>query len=83
MCAEGWHRKLYNPAGMRVVTHELKHDPKPGDMRGAGHSADHVDILGNEHLSRMILRIAAGEGQSVEDNYVSSIREIAKKIKWD
>lgn len=23
MCADGWKRKKYNPAGIRVVTHEV------------------------------------------------------------
>lgn len=83
MCAEGWHQKRYNPGGVRIVSHEIKHDPRPGDLRGGGTSADHVDVLGNENLSRMILRIAAGEGHTVKDNFVSRIKEIAKKIKWD
>lgn len=83
MCAEGWRRKTYNPGGSRIVTHEIRHDPRPGDLRGGGHSADHVDVLGNENLSRLILRIAGGEGHLLEDNFVSSIRDIAGKIKWD
>lgn len=45
MSVEGWKRKRYNPAGLKIVTHELLHEPEGMDLRGGPKTADHVDIL--------------------------------------
>lgn len=42
---------------------------------------DHVDILGRSSLNDLILRIAGGKGDQIEENYVSSIREYSEKVK--
>jgi hypothetical protein len=34
MCVEGWKRKEWNPAGVRVVTREQSHKPEALDLRG-------------------------------------------------
>jgi hypothetical protein len=34
MCVNGWKQKRYNPAGIKVVTHEMLHQPLPRDLRG-------------------------------------------------
>ncbi|GJE91506.1 LACT-domain-containing protein [Phanerochaete sordida] len=83
MCVEGWKRKRWNPAGMKVVTVELPHEPVPTIPRGGGSSADHVDILGNTRLNEIILKVATGAEHEVQDNFVSNIREYAKRVRWD
>ena len=42
---------------------------------------DHVDILGRSSLNDLILRVAGGKGEQIEENYVSNIREYAAKVK--
>ena len=62
MCVEGWHRKLYNPAGIKVITHELKHEPLAFDPRGGPTTADHIDALGTTVVNEAVLQVAAGQG---------------------
>ncbi|KAI0061165.1 phospholipid:diacylglycerol acyltransferase [Artomyces pyxidatus] len=83
MCAEGWKRKRWNPAGIRIVTVELPHQPVATMPRGGANTSDHVDILGSTGLNEIILKVATGVGHEVQDNYVSRIREYAKRIRWD
>ncbi|KAJ8296972.1 Phospholipid:diacylglycerol acyltransferase [Rhodotorula toruloides] len=83
MCIEGWKRPLYNPAGIKVVTHEILHAPLAFDPRGGPTTADHVDILGSSELNDAILDIAAGQGERVKDQYHSRIQDIARKIRWE
>ena len=45
------------------------------------HAGDHVDILGRASLSEYILKVAAGKGESIKENFVSNIREYAERIK--
>ncbi|KAI0960724.1 hypothetical protein AcV7_000028 [Taiwanofungus camphoratus] len=83
MCVEGWKRKRWNPAGMRVTTVELPHNPVPTIPRGGGTTSDHVDILGSTALNEIILRVATGAGDQVQDSFVSRIREYTQRIQWD
>ncbi|EPQ28859.1 uncharacterized protein PFL1_03662 [Pseudozyma flocculosa PF-1] len=82
MCAEGWKYPHWNPANLTVVTHELKHEPEAMDLRGGQSTGDHVDILGARGVNEAVLRIAAGRGSEVGDQYVSRIREYARRVKW-
>ncbi|KAK7207484.1 Phospholipid:diacylglycerol acyltransferase [Myxozyma melibiosi] len=70
----------FNPGGSRVRIVEMLHEPERFDPRGGEKSADHVDILGRAELNEMILRIAAGKGEEIEDRFVSRLRDIAKGI---
>ncbi|KAI8992928.1 LACT-domain-containing protein [Trametes punicea] len=83
MCVEGWKRPRWNPAGIKVVTVELPHNPVATIPRGGGTTSDHVDILGSLALNEVILKVATGAGEEVQDSFVSNIREYAKRIKWD
>ncbi|KAI0358723.1 LACT-domain-containing protein [Trametes cingulata] len=83
MCVEGWKRERWNPAGIEVVTVELPHNPVATIPRGGGTTSDHVDILGSLALNEIILKVATGAGDEVQDSFVSNIREYAKRIKWD
>lgn len=43
--------------------------------------ADHVDILGRSSLNDLILRVAGGKGDLIEETIHSHIREYADKIQ--
>jgi phospholipid:diacylglycerol acyltransferase len=66
-----------------VITKEFKHEPEALDLRGGTTTGDHVDILGAWGVNDNVLRIAAGAGDEIEDYFVSSLPEYAKKIYWD
>lgn len=40
-----------------------------------------MDILGRQSLNDLILRVAAGKGDSIEDHIVSNIMEYSDKVK--
>jgi phospholipid:diacylglycerol acyltransferase len=44
-------------------------------------SGDHVDILGRSSLNELILRVAGGKGDEIQDHYVSRIKEYAERVK--
>ncbi|KAF9194642.1 hypothetical protein BGZ51_008573 [Haplosporangium sp. Z 767] len=83
MCVEGWSKKLYNPAGIKVITREFTHQssPSPVDIRGGKRTADHVDILGNYQVTKDLLSIVAGrDGEGLEEQIFSKIREYSSKV---
>ncbi|GJC77766.1 lecithin:cholesterol acyltransferase [Colletotrichum tofieldiae] len=59
----------------------MEHEPERFNPRGGPKTADHVDILGRQHLNELILRIAAGKGNTISDYVVSNIMEYADKVK--
>lgn len=81
MCSRGWHLRRYNPAGVRVIVHEMPHEPDRFSPRGGPGTADHVDILGRSSLNDLILRIAGGRGDEIEERVVSRIREYADRVQ--
>ncbi|KAL1881365.1 hypothetical protein VTK73DRAFT_4372 [Phialemonium thermophilum] len=81
MCNKGWKLKRYNPAGVKVTVVEMPHEPERFNPRGGPKTADHVDILGRQNLNELILRIAAGRGEAIEDYIVSDILEYSDKVK--
>lgn len=81
MCAKGWHIRRFNPAGVKIKVYEMLHDPDRFSPRGGPNTGDHVDILGRSSLNDLILRVAGGKGDQIEDNYVSNIREYSEKVK--
>jgi phospholipid:diacylglycerol acyltransferase len=44
-------------------------------------TADHVDILGRMSLNELILQVAGGRGELIQDTIHSNIREYAEKVK--
>ena len=62
---------------------QLPHKPVATIPRGGGYTGDHVDILGSTPLSEIILKIATGAADEVEENFVSDIQRYAKRIQWD
>ncbi|PPQ62922.1 hypothetical protein CVT24_006162 [Panaeolus cyanescens] len=83
MCVEGWKRRRWNPAGIKVTTVELPHRPILTIPRGGANTSDHVDILGSTRLNEIILAVAAGAGEEIQESLVSNITEYARKIQWD
>ena len=62
---------------------QIPHQPVLTIPRGGGTTADHVDILGNTALNEIILKVATGVSDEIEDSYVSNIQEYAKRVHWD
>ena len=81
MCNRGWHMRRYNPAGVKVTVVEMPHEPERFNPRGGPNTADHVDILGRQNLNELILKVAAGRGDEIEDFVVSDIARYAAKVK--
>jgi phospholipid:diacylglycerol acyltransferase len=50
MCAKGWKQKRYNPAGVKVVTYEMKHEPDRFNPRGGPNTGEFgVRFVGSEN----------------------------------
>ncbi|KAI9758274.1 MAG: hypothetical protein M4579_003133 [Chaenotheca gracillima] len=82
MCARGWRSiRRYNPAGAKVTTFEMPHEPDRFSPRGGPNTGDHVDILGRASLNDLILRIAGGQGHLIDDHIVSDILTYAERVK--
>jgi len=80
MCNRGWQMKRYNPGKSRITVVEMPHEPERFNPRGGPNTADHVDILGRQNLNELVLRVAAGKGDTITDYVVSNIREYADKV---
>ena len=81
MCTHGWRNiKRYNPAGVKVKVFEMPHEPDRFNPRGGPNTGDHVDILGRSGLNDMILRVAGGKGELIEESVVSRIRDYAERV---
>lgn len=84
MCNKGWNINRYNPAGVQIKVIEMKHEPDRFNPRGGANTGDHVDILGRSSLNEMILRVASGQGDEIEENVESDIVKYAEKVKvWE
>ncbi|KAF2108669.1 phospholipid:diacylglycerol acyltransferas-like protein [Lophiotrema nucula] len=81
MCAKGWKLKRYNPAGVKITTYEMPHEPDRFSPRGGPNTGDHVDILGRSSLNDLILRVAGGRGDLIEEEFHSNIKEYAEKVR--
>ncbi|MCJ1285082.1 hypothetical protein MMC26_004420 [Xylographa opegraphella] len=69
MCAKGWQMKRH---GSQYLISKTAIDAALGD---------HVDILGRSSLNDLVLRVAGGKGDQIEENFMSNIREYAEKVK--
>uniref|UniRef100_A0A060TAX1 ARAD1D23518p n=1 Tax=Blastobotrys adeninivorans TaxID=409370 RepID=A0A060TAX1_BLAAD len=63
----------FNPGGSTVKVVEMLHQPATLDIRGGAKTAEHVDILGRTELNELVLRVAAGRGDEIEERIVSNI----------
>ncbi|ODQ82992.1 hypothetical protein BABINDRAFT_159470 [Babjeviella inositovora NRRL Y-12698] len=73
---------IYNPGNSRVTIVEMKHEPDRFDIRGGAKTAEHVDILGSAELNELVLRVASGKGDEIEDRYVSNLKEVTEKMDF-
>ncbi|KAF4595799.1 Lecithin:cholesterol/phospholipid:diacylglycerol acyltransferase [Ophiocordyceps camponoti-floridani] len=80
MCNRGWYIDRYNPSRAKVTVVEMPHKAMVPLEMGSS-TTDHVDILGQQHLHELLLRIVAGEGESIDEYIVSSIREHSAKVR--
>ncbi|KAL5597026.1 hypothetical protein BROUX41_006305 [Berkeleyomyces rouxiae] len=81
MCNKGWKMPRYNPAGSKVTVVELQHKPESFNLRGGPTTADHVDILGSQPLNELILKVASGKGDEIQDSVISNIMQYAEKVR--
>jgi phospholipid:diacylglycerol acyltransferase len=81
MCNRGWTIPRYNPANISVISYEMPHEPERFNPRGGPNTADHVDILGRSSLNDLILRVAGGKGERIEETIFSNIKEYAAKVR--
>lgn len=81
MCYE-WKRQgsKFNPGNINVTVVEMEHEPTDFDIRGGAKTADHVDILGRAELNELVLRIAAGKGDTIEEHIFSPLKDWAAKM---
>ena len=91
--AEGGH---LNPSGVKVTTVEFPHQPAPWpwvnvagptmprfDLRGGPEAVDHVDIMGNEKMLRLLVKAAAGVADEIEETVSSNIAQISEGLAID
>ncbi|GMM32467.1 phospholipid:diacylglycerol acyltransferase [Martiniozyma asiatica (nom. inval.)] len=71
---------MYNPGNSQVTVVELKHQPDSYDIRGGSQTAEHVDILGSYELNELVLKVAAGNGDEIDDVYITKLKELAAKL---
>jgi phospholipid:diacylglycerol acyltransferase len=81
MCNQGWKIPRYNPANISVISYEMPHEPERFNPRGGPNTADHVDILGRSSLNDLILRVAGGKGERIEETIFSRIKEYSAKVR--
>ena len=62
---------------------KLPHLPSPTIPRGGANTSDHVDILGSTGLTEIIVKVATGASDEIQDTLVSRIREYAQRMQWD
>ncbi|CAI5758755.1 unnamed protein product [Candida verbasci] len=82
MCHE-WakgNKSRYNPGNVQVKIVEIKHEPDRFDLRGGAKTAEHVDILGSAELNELVLTVVSGNGDSIQDRFVSNLKEIVNKL---
>lgn len=55
----------------------------PAGCRGGGKSGDHVDVLANHGLLDILLSVASGNYDEVQDRVISEIDSIAANVDFD
>lgn len=71
---------VYNPGNSKVTVVEIKHEPDLFDIRGGSKTAEHVDILGSSYLNELLLSVASGEGDRINDQYITKLVDIVADI---
>lgn len=63
----------YNPGNSTIKIVEMKHDPDRFDIRGGAKTAEHVDILGSAELNEMVLKVAAGRHDLINERIITNM----------
>jgi phospholipid:diacylglycerol acyltransferase len=50
MCAKGWRMKRYNPAGVKIVTYEMRHEPDRFNPRGGPNTGELFSLFPNAYV---------------------------------
>jgi len=45
MCAKGWKQKRYNPAGVKITTYEMRHEPDRFNPRGGPNTGEFFEMM--------------------------------------
>lgn len=70
----------YNPGKSPVTIVELLHQPDSYDIRGGSKTAEHVDILGSAPLNELLLKVASGHGDEIEDKYYTELINVVRRV---
>ncbi|ODV71155.1 phospholipid:diacylglycerol acyltransferase [Cyberlindnera jadinii NRRL Y-1542] len=73
MCHKWKTSRYYNPGGSPVKVVEIKHEPDRFDIRGGAKTAEHVDILGSAELNELILKVASGRDDLIEERQITNL----------
>lgn len=82
MCHKWKTSKAYNPGNAQVKIVELKHDPDRFDIRGGAKTAEHVDVLGSAELNELILKVASGRDDLIDEKIITELKEWVKAMNW-
>lgn len=82
MCHKWKTSKAYNPGGAQVKVVELKHDPDRFDLRGGAKTAEHVDVLGSAELNELVLLVAGGRDDKIEEKIVTDLPQWVEEMDF-
>lgn len=72
----------FNPGNIPVKIVEMAHEPDLLDIRGGAKTAEHVDILGRAELNELVLRVAAGRGDTIKEKIWSPLDTWVSKMDF-
>lgn len=75
MCHKWKTSPSYNPGRSEVKIVEMKHAPDRFDIRGGAKTAEHVDILGSAELNELVLKVASGRDDLIEERIITNMTE--------
>lgn len=75
MCHKWKTSPNYNPGGSQIKIVEMKHAPDRFDIRGGAKTAEHVDILGSAELNELVLKVASGRDDLIQERVVTNMTE--------
>ncbi|KAH3686728.1 hypothetical protein WICPIJ_002291 [Wickerhamomyces pijperi] len=82
MCHKWKTSQHLNPGSSEVKIVELKHEPDRFDIRGGAQTAEHVDILGSAKLNELILKVASGRGDLIEEKLDTGLNDWVQERVW-
>ncbi|GMG18995.1 unnamed protein product [[Candida] boidinii] len=76
------YHNIYNPGNSKVTIVEIKHQPDRYDIRGGAKTAEHVDILGSASLNELLLRVASGHGDTINNTFHTPLKDIVANLDF-